>query len=88
MGDVCKPVEIHRQVTEVFIGDVTTAQFVGNGAHFETGGPNHYHGRASTSRFDVKAARIRKLILLNRQVAIRNLSAVPELLIGTLQNCP
>lgn len=71
---------------EVFIGDVTTAQYVRYGAHLETGGPNnHDHGRASTSRFDVKAARIRKLILLNR-VAIRNLSAAPELLIGTLQN--
>jgi len=87
-GTVCTPtVENHRQVTEVFGDDVTTAQYVGNGADLETGGPNiHDHDRAGTSRFDVNATRIGEMILLNRRVAIRNLSTAPELLIGTLQN--
>lgn len=71
----------------MFGNDVTTAQYVGNGADLETGGPNiHDHDRAGTSRFDVNAARRGELILLIRRVAIRNLSTAPELLIGTLQN--
>jgi len=87
-GNVCTPtIEIHRQVTEVFGDDVTTAQYVGNGADLETGGPNiRDHDRAGTSRFDVNAVRIGELILLNRRVAIRSLSTAPELLIGTPQN--
>jgi hypothetical protein len=86
-GNVCTPtVEIDGQVTEVF-GDVTTAQYVGNGADLETGGPKiHDHDRAGTTGFDVNAARTGELILLNRLVAIRNLSTEPELLIGTPQN--
>jgi hypothetical protein len=68
----------------VFGDNVTTAQYVSNGADLERGGPNIYdHDRAGTSRFDVNAARMGELILLNRRVAIQNLStalqnAVPE----------
>ena len=66
--NVCKPTaEIHRQAIEVFGDDVTTAQYVGNGADLQIGGPNiHDHDRAGTSRFDVNAARMGELILLNR----------------------
>jgi hypothetical protein len=62
--NLCKPtVEIHWQVIEVFGDDVTTAQYVGNGADLETGGPKiHDHDRAVTSRFDVNAARMGELI--------------------------
>jgi len=63
----------------VFGDDVTTAQYVSNGADLETGGPNiHDHDRAGTSPFDVNAARMGEQILLNRRIAIRNLSTVPE----------
>jgi hypothetical protein len=86
--NICKPtVEIHRQVIEVFGDDVTTAQYVGNGADLETGGPNiPDHDHAGTSRVNVNAARMEELILLNRRVAIRNLSTASELLVGSLQN--
>jgi hypothetical protein len=66
--NLCKPTfEIQRQVIEVFGDDVTTAQHVGNGADLENGGPKiHDHDRALTSRFDVNAARMEEMILLDR----------------------
>jgi histone-lysine N-methyltransferase SETMAR len=85
---VC-PVEIHRQLMEVCGDGVMSVQHVRKWCgEFENSRTNIHNDdrtdRPSTSRTDVNAARVEELILENRRVTIRDLSAALELSIGTV----